>query len=166
VSDWVDLVNGGGAAVVGVAGIVGTYFGGRAATREARHHARLEGIYEGLVQFLTDLGRRVQAAQDGVHQGLTDEQVADLADRFSLLVAKLQLYSGEEVYGRIGLLVDTIEPLTQMLRGPVGPGEYDPEMRRLAASFDENMSHLIREMRRELALPVPRRRPRWLRKRR
>lgn len=155
-SDWVDLANGTAAAVVGVAGIVGTFFGGRSASREGRQHARLESVYEGLAEFLVQFGSLTNSLDNGTHRGLSQDQHDQLVEKFQALVAKLQLWAGDSVIDHVGSLIATVNALTGPLQSPAGADGVDESVRELIRQFDEQAGGLVNAMRRDLALPARR----------
>lgn len=149
-SDWIDLVNGGGAAVVGVAGIVGTFFGGRSASREARQHARLEGSYEALTDLMMQLRYRLRKLDQGRPLPLTPEQDDELTSGIRVHLARLQLYAGETVVQALQPMLPLVDDALRLIRKPEVPSENTDE---LATRFEGAMDRLVDAMRGELALP-------------
>ncbi|MFF1820372.1 hypothetical protein ACFVWG_23910 [Kribbella sp. NPDC058245] len=147
-SDWTDLANGTAAAVVGVAGIVGTFLGGRNASREARQHARLEGIFEGLTSLMIDIRFHLRGRDDEDFVALSDEVEDRIVERFGVAATGVQLYAGPKVVKALNSMVPFFDEALDMLR--TSEKLSSKVMRK---KFGVAMDDLVDAMRSELALP-------------
>jgi hypothetical protein len=109
-SIWGEVAGQTSAIVLGVAGIYATYRSGASHGREARHHARVEQLYQEMLTTASDeYGSALRAA------GFVDVQESDFEDtgnrRTSDLERRIDLFASPNVSDAWGDLSDSLDNL-------------------------------------------------------
>jgi hypothetical protein len=110
------LVKEGGPYVVALVGMAAGYFGGRGTGRESRHHARVEALYQDMLDDLAYQSRRVHDAV-GVEilgQGPPGPEVLPVSD------SRIRLYASPSVSEAWGDALFTLHILSAEGKGGLG----------------------------------------------